>query len=414
MDDGAREDPQGPVSPVSATRLDPGFYPPSPRWGPNAKLLVVAMLFVLGLLGLYLVRNVLAVAALAGLIAFLVAPFIRAAHRRLRLPKGLALLVAYLIVFVGTIAFGYLLVRSIIASIVELDPIGQLESARDWLVMEAGSDGKIVVFGLTIDVSGVIAGLGDAGNTDGEFVLDAEAMLEYLGRGLSGVRTVVGLVTAIVTSAIVTVLVAMYLNADSGRMHDGLIERLPPGYERDGLMMMRAQKRVWRGYLYGQLVNSLITGFLVFLVLWAVGLPGAFLMGSIMVVLNMIPTFGPILAAIPGVLAALLSGSTQWPDLEQYWFALIVAGIYVVVVQAQANIIAPRVMGTAVRLRPAVVLLGLLVGFQVGGLLGSLLAVPIIASIRDIGVYIWDKLIDRDPFPPAADPVVEAPVEADG
>lgn len=414
MDDGAREEPQGPVPPVSATRLDPASYPPSPRWGPNAKLLVVGMLFVLGLLGLYLVRNVLAVAALAGLIAFLVAPLIRAAHRRLRLPKGLALLLAYLIVFVGTLAFGYLLVRSIVASIVELDPIGQLESARDWLVMEAGSDGKIVVFGLTIDVSGVIAGLGDAGSTDGDFILDAEAMLEYLGRGLSGVRTVVGLVTAIVTSAIVTILVAMYLNADSRRMHDGLIERLPPGYERDGLMMMRAQKRVWRGYLYGQLVNSLITGFLVFLVLWAVGLPGAFLMGSIMMVLNMIPTFGPILAAIPGVLAALISGSTQWPDLEQYWFALIVAGIYVVVVQAQANIIAPRVMGTAVKLRPSVVLLGLLVGFQVGGLLGSLLAVPIIASIRDIGVYIWDKLIDRDPFPPSVGPVVEAPVEADG
>ena len=56
-------------------------------------------------------------------------------------------------------------------------------------------------------------------------------------------------------------------------------------------------------------------------------------------------------------------------------------------------------MGTAVRLRPAIVLLGLLVGFQVGGLLGSLLAVPVIASVRDVGVYTWRKLIDADPFP---------------
>ena len=124
-----------------------------------------------------------------------------------------------------------------------------------------------------------------------------------------------------------------------------------------------------------------------------------------MVVLNMIPTFGPILAAIPGVLAALLQGSTRWPDLENFWFALIVAGIYIVVVQAQANIIAPKVMGTAVQLRPAIVLIGLLVGFQVGGLLGSLLAVPVIASIRDVGVYVWAKLTDKDPFP------TEKPVE---
>jgi predicted PurR-regulated permease PerM len=121
-------------------------------------------------------------------------------------------------------------------------------------------------------------------------------------------------------------------------------------------------------------------------------------MGTIMAVLNMVPTFGPILAAIPGILAALISGSTRWPDLESFWFALIVTGIYLVVVQAQANIIAPKVMGTAVRLRPAIVLLGLLAGFQIGGLLGSLLAVPIIASIRDVAVYIWAKLIDKDPF----------------
>lgn len=128
------------------------------------------------------------------------------------------------------------------------------------------------------------------------------------------------------------------------------------------------------------------------------GLPGAFLMGAIMVVLNMIPTFGPILAAIPGVLAALITGSARWPELQNWWFALIVVAIYLVVVQLQANIIAPRVMGTAVQLRPAVILIGLLVGFQVGGLLGSLLAVPIIASIRDVAVYIWKKLTDRDPF----------------
>jgi len=118
----------------------------------------------------------------------------------------------------------------------------------------------------------------------------------------------------------------------------------------------------------------------------------------IMVVLNMIPTFGPILAAIPGVLAALISGSTRWPELENYWFALIVVGIYLLVVQLQANIIAPRVMGTAVNLRPAMILVGLMVGFQVGGLLGSLLAVPVIASIRDVSVYVWRKLIDADPW----------------
>ena len=294
-----------------------------------------------------------------------------------------------------------LLAASIVQSVIELDPLGLVDDVGVWLLTEADANGHILVFGLTVDISAFLNSLQSSvrpGN--GEVaVIDAQQILDYLGAGFSGVKTAVGIVTALITSAIITALVAMYLNADSERMHDATLANLPPGYERDGFMMMAKQKSVWRGYLYGQLVNSLITGFFVFVVLWAVGLPGAFLMGMIMVVLNMIPTFGPILAAIPGVLAALLSGSTRWPDLENYWFALIVVGIYLVVVQLQANIIAPKVMGTAVNLRPAIVLIGLMVGFQVGGLLGSLLAVPVIASIRDVGVYIWRKLIDADPWP---------------
>ncbi|MCB1246522.1 MAG: AI-2E family transporter [Acidimicrobiia bacterium] len=378
----------------------PGVYPPSPPWSDMAKLTVVIMGFTLIVIGVYLTRHVLGVAALAALIAFLVAPLIRFGHRKLHLPRGLALVIAYLLVFIGTILFGYLVISSIVESIIELDPIGLVNDARLWLLDSIDENNIWHVFGLQIDMSSVMNQLTrpvDDGSASG--VIDFEELYNLLSPFLSSFRTVAGFIVASITSAIVTVLIAMYLNADSERFHATSIKNFPSGYERDAWIMFRKQKRVWTGYLYGQLVNSLITGTLVFIVLWAVGLPGAFLFGMIMVVLNMIPTFGPILAAIPGVLAALLSGSTRWPDLENYWFALLIAGIYLVVVQAQANIIAPKVMGTAVQLRPAIVLVGLLVGFQVGGLLGSLLAVPVIASIRDVAVYLWAKLLDKDPFP---------------
>ncbi|MCZ7534330.1 MAG: AI-2E family transporter [Acidimicrobiia bacterium] len=399
-DDRTMELPEPPKPSGPPRKGAPDYYPPSPAWGENAKLLVVAMCFFLAVVGVYLIRNVLAIAALAALIAFLVAPLIRLAHRRLHIPRGLALLIAYLIVFIGTLAFGYLVVNEVVKSIQELDPVGTLNDARVWLLGEIDADNYFRIFGLTIDMTGLMHLLRDpvAGSGDAGIVIDANTIVDILGRSLDSVRTIAGIITAVITSAILTTLVAMYLNADSVRMHDALARNIPAGYERDGLMMMRKQHRVWTGYLYGQLINSIITGTIVFAVLWFFGLPGAFLMGAIMVVLNMIPTFGPILAAIPGVLAALITGSTRWPELQNWWFALIVVAIYLVVVQLQANIIAPRVMGTAVQLRPAVILIGLLVGFQVGGLLGSLLAVPIIASIRDVAVYIWKKLTDRDPF----------------
>lgn len=396
------DDESPPTEPENTTEVDvERFYAPSPPWSDNAKLLVVGMAFLLVLVGVYLIRNVIAIAALAALVAFLVSPLIRLGEKHLHIPRGVTLLVAYLFVFVGTVTFGALLASSIVQSVVELDPLGLVDEMRIWLLTSADANGHIVVFGLTVDISAFVDSLqSSVRQGDGPLaVIDAQRILDFLGAGFSGVKTAVGIVTALITSAIITALVAMYLNVDSERMHKATLANLPPGYERDGFMMMAKQKSVWRGYLYGQLVNSLITGLFVFIVLWIVGLPGAFLMGMIMVVLNMIPTFGPILAAIPGVLAALLSGSTRWPDLENYWFALIVIGIYLLVVQLQANVIAPKVMGTAVNLRPAIVLIGLMVGFQVGGLLGSLLAVPVIASIRDVGVYMWRKLIDADPWP---------------
>jgi predicted PurR-regulated permease PerM len=80
-------------------------------------------------------------------------------------------------------------------------------------------------------------------------------------------------------------------------------------------------------------------------------------------------------------------------------FTVLVIVVYVIVVQVQANLMAPFITGQAVQMSPATILIGLLVGFQVGGLVGSLLVVPVLASIKEAGKYVLAKLLDRDPFP---------------
>lgn len=380
-------------------------YPPSPRWGDQAKLLVATGLVIAAALGIYLARNVIAIAALAAIIAFLLAPPIRWLQQKTRMPRALALLLTYFVVLVGIIFFGIIVAGAVTDAIDELDPAGLVEDARVWLVDRVEDLEDVTLFGVTIDLSEVKASLagdvdeiGEGGAGSGALRITAQQALSIAGGLLGTVRSVFGLAAAIFTSAIVTALVAMYLNADSQRYHVALVQNVPPGYEGDALMLMKKVKKAWTGFMYGQLINSLITGTMVWLVLWAVGLRGAFLMGFIMAVLNMIPTFGPILAAIPGILAALVSGSSRF-DMSNLWFAVLVTGIYVAVVQLQANVIAPKVMGDAVQLRPAVVLIGLMIGFAVGGLLGSLIVVPVIATLRDLFKYLYAKLIDRDPFP---------------
>ena len=135
------------------------FYPPSAPWGENAKLLVLGMAFVLAIIGFYLVRNVLAIVALAALVSFLVAPLIRLGEKHLHIPRGVALLLAYLLVFVGTLTFGALLASSIVQSVIELDPFGLVDEGRIWLLSEADANGHVVVFGLTVDISAFIDSL---------------------------------------------------------------------------------------------------------------------------------------------------------------------------------------------------------------------------------------------------------------
>lgn len=382
---------------------------PSPLWAGSTKVVVAVGLVLAGLTGIYLARNALSLVALAGLIAFLVAPLIRLLHRRFKFPRALALLVSYVLVLMLVALFSALVVSGVVNSVSEIDPPTVAEQLRATSIDVLGNLRSFGVAGYELDLSEAIdplieqleqdEALGDAADDDdGERIVLGRGQVESLIGGLAtSVRTVGGFIAAALASALVTFLVALYLNADSHKFAVAVRSHVPSGYESDADRLTARLGQIWRGYLYGQLVNSLATGLLVWLVLWAVGLPGAFVFGLLMAVLNMIPTFGPIIAAVPGVLAAVTLGSQRldWPNLT---FALLVLGIYVLVVQVQANFMAPFITGKAVQMSPATILIGLIVGFQVGGLVGSLLVVPVLATLKEAGRYLFAKLLDEDPF----------------
>jgi predicted PurR-regulated permease PerM len=410
-DEGATEVAEDGPAGATAVAEDgpPVTAPRSPRWHSSTKIVGGVALGVAALGGLYLARNALTLVAMAGLLAFLVAPLIRVLQRHARFPKVLALLTSYLVVLVLTFLLGGAIVAGVASSFSEIDPAEAAESLRGTAVDALTAVRTIEIGSYGVDLSNVVDptierlesaegfGEGDEAAADDRsgtmLTVDGEQVDLLLGGLLSSAQVVGGLLTAL----LVTFLTALYLSADSHRFHAGLLRQVPPEYADDAQQVNDNIGRVWRGYLYGQLVNSLATGLLVWLVLWFVGLPGAFVFGLIMALLNMIPTFGPIIAAVPGVLAAIALGSTRL-DWTTVSFTLLVIGIYVVVVQVQANLMAPFITGQAVSMSPATILIGLLVGIQVGGLVGALLVVPVLATFKEVGRYVIAKLLDRDPF----------------
>ena len=95
--------------------------------------------------------------------------------------------------------------------------------------------------------------------------------------------------------------------------------------------------------------------------------------------LDLIPNIGPTLAAIPAVALALLFGSTHFA-MSNLVFALIVVIFYVLVQLVENQYLVPRIMGDAVDLPPLVVLIGTLAGAGACGILGALLATPVVAT----------------------------------
>lgn len=391
------------------------------RWAPSTKLAVAVGLAVFGVLVLYTAREAITLVALSAVLAFLVAPVVRVLTEKLRFPRALALASGYLVLLLLVVLIGVVVATGVFNSVREIDPPETIEALRSNTLTFLEDIEQVSLFGYDFDLSEVVSPLRESLESAGAepdedptssqasadndevasststIILGRDQFNLLAGSAVDSIRTVGGLVVAVLLSALVTLLVSVYLSADSHRFRNGVLRYVPQGYEQDVRRLSERVNRIWKGYLYGQLLNSLATGFLVWLVLWAIGLPGAFVLGVIMALLNMIPTFGPVLAAIPGVLSAFALGSTRF-DISNITFTVVVLVVYLIVVQLQANVMAPFITGKAVSMSPATIIIGLVVGVQVAGLIGAVLVVPVMATGKEVIKYLSAKLVDKDPF----------------
>jgi len=135
----------------------------------------------------------------------------------------------------------------------------------------------------------------------------------------------------------------------------------------------RSQRKIGK-WLQGQILLALLVGVLVFIGLTILDVRYALALSILAATFEIIPVFGPILAAIPSVIVAFI----QSPTLG-LWVIL----LYVIVQQVENHIIYPLVVRKAIGVPPLLVILALLIGGKLGGLPGFILAVPIAATIME-------------------------------
>ena len=134
----------------------------------------------------------------------------------------------------------------------------------------------------------------------------------------------------------------------------------------------RSQRKIGL-WMQGQLVLAIIIGMLVYLGLLIINLPNALLLATLAAAFEIIPLFGPILASIPAIMIAFVTGG--------FPLALVVIGLYLIVHQFENQLIYPLVVKKVIGVSPVVSIVALAAGWELAGFVGLVLSVPIAAVI---------------------------------
>lgn len=350
------------------------------NWSASFRYLV-GLLLLAALVGfVYYAREAIQPLVVSAFIAYLINPAAVFLAERTRLSRRAAVTIVYFTAI--------LLLFAVPATVTpffldELTGVGQdlFDLLRQF---QAALAEPLIFMGMSLDLNEVGQGLGGL-----ESLLitplpeDAFWILESTSRGT------IWFLVIIVT---VYLLLVYWPN-----MRDWLIGLAPATAQSEARELYRQVRGVWMAYLRGQLLLMLVVG-VVFAIAWTIlGIPGAFVLGVIAGLFTLVPDIGPILAVALAMGVALLEGSS-WIPLSNAWVTVIVFLVYFVLINLKNMWLRPVIMGRSVNMNEGLIFVVILMATILNGILGALLAVPVLASSLIIYNYLLRKVLGQQPF----------------
>lgn len=264
---------------------------------------------------------------------------------------------------------------------------------RKLLITPKGEGYEVSLEGLDLEVSPVGRGrwvVGPRDDTDEKHT----RLTDFLGRAASATETemkglfLVGQrflkkIFKSVAWFILTFMVAAYILVDVERVRAFMRSLFPAAYRTDYDELLTQMDRGLSGVIRGQLVICVVNGILTTVGLLIFHVKYAILLGLVAGAMSFIPVFGSILSSVPIVIVALASGE----DGISLATGLAVLAWIIAIHLLEANLFNPKIIGTAAKIHPVVVVFALLVGEETGGLMGALLAVPIASMVQAMFMF---------------------------
>ncbi|MGL4648511.1 MAG: AI-2E family transporter, partial [Caldilineaceae bacterium] len=354
---------------------------PSRRWNTTTKIIVGSALALAALALLVTFRQMIAPTIVAFLLTFVLSYPVNWVQQRTGWARTTALLGVYVLAILILVLLTLLILPrldSIVSSLQRTvtDLLDALQTRVDAPVVELGP--------LQLSADEALA----------QFNVALQGILSFVTQNPMGL---VSGVTQSIVSAVYVFVLNFWLLKDWYKFERFILELIPTDYQEEMRRLGNELGAIWQAFLRGQFTLALVVGLLTWVCLLILGMPNAGGLALLAGILEFLPSIGPAISGTIGTVLAYFQGS-HWMPVGNLFFAVVVGIVYAIIGQLESVYFIPRFVGGRVKLHPAVTFVGIITGALTFGVLGILLAAPVIASARVLINYIARKLMDREPF----------------
>jgi len=382
----------------------------SPPWSLSIKIIVAVVTLLLTALMIWRFKSLLPTLVMASILAYLFNPLVNLTTLRLHVTRGTAVAIVYVVLLLiaigGGVALGFVAFEQASNLTTDFLP-DSLEGAAQLVQEQIGliSARKFVIGPYSFSLATLPAGI----NLQELAQQAVELLRPLFSRSGTFAAQLAQATISTLSLFFLVIVISIYLVKDSPKLWQGLTNLAhQPGYRQDAERLIADFTRIWDAYLRGQVILGLVIGIIVSITLSLLGVSNALGLGVLSGVLEFLPIIGPLIGTGAAVLVAFFQSDTIW-GLQSYQYALLIAAIMGLIQGLENNILVPRIVGDALDLHPLLVMISVIMGASLAGILGAVLAAPVVATIKLLGSYAWRKMLDLPPFPESSPVQTAAP-----
>lgn len=351
------------------TTDDPPRSRPRPEvpWRNIFAVIGAVLLTAIGLLLVWKLKRILTWLVVATFLAVVLTQPVAWAQRRLHLRRALAVLLVLGVVFSALAGALYLVVEPLVGEAQEL-----IDNFPQYVDDAEAGRGKIGELAARLNLDDWVRDNRDS---------LGDSLTKGTGPALNLARSAANALVAVLTIVVLTVLLLM----EAPAMMERGLAMLPPGRRERVARVAADCSRTVSGYVAGNLLISVIAGVVAFVSLTALGVPFAAPLAVWVALADLIPLVGATLGAIPSVVVAFLHSVPA---------GIIVLAVFILYQQFENHVLQVTIMSRTVQLNPLLVLVSVLVGVELFGFVGALLAIPAAGVLQ---VIVKDVYAQRHP-----------------